>query len=31
MTFWNKLKLIVWDIQVRVQTIATKFVGGRKK
>lgn len=31
MTFWNKLKLIIWDIQVRVQTIATKIVGGRKK
>lgn len=31
MTFWNKLKLIIWDIQVRVQTIATKMIKGGKK
>lgn len=31
MTWRDKLKLAIWDLKVRLQTIATKMVGGHKK
>lgn len=31
MSWIDKLKIAIWDLKVRIQTIATKMVGGRKK
>jgi hypothetical protein len=30
-TWRDKLKIAIWNLKVRIQTIATKMVGGRKK
>lgn len=31
MTWKNKLKVAIWDLKVRLQTIATFFIGGKRK